>query len=99
MMILAIWFLMMIAGILLAAGRKYAAAGRIRAFQRQEGSGSQTALQSLMGEIPLVQAPTEDVADLMSGIIKNVAVYKNYRGAKKKRGMCPYIRKVRGKWQ
>ncbi len=53
----------------------------IRAFQRPEGSGSQTALQNLMGEIPLLQAPTEDIVSGMGGIIEEVAQYKNYKNA------------------
>lgn len=53
----------------------------IRAFQRPEGSGSQTALENLMGEIPLVKAPTEDVVSGMGGIIEEVAQYRNYKNA------------------
>ncbi|MGE7980742.1 PstS family phosphate ABC transporter substrate-binding protein [Psychrobacillus sp. NPDC093200] len=53
----------------------------IRAFQRPEGSGSQTALQNLMGETPLMEAPTEDIVNAMDGIIEEVAQYKNYKNA------------------
>ncbi|MER2007504.1 MAG: substrate-binding domain-containing protein [Psychrobacillus sp.] len=53
----------------------------IRAFQRPEGSGSQTALENLMGEIPLMEAPTEDIVSGMGGIIEEVAQYKNYKNA------------------
>ena len=51
----------------------------IRAFQRPEGSGSQTALQRIMGDIPLMQAPREDVPAGMGGIINRVANYRNYK--------------------
>ncbi|MEK4520599.1 substrate-binding domain-containing protein [Psychrobacillus sp. FSL W7-1493] len=53
----------------------------IRAFQRPEGSGSQTALENLMGETPLMEAPTEDIVSGMGGIIEEVAQYKNYKNA------------------
>lgn len=53
----------------------------IRAFQRPQDSGSQTALQRLMGDIPLMEAPTEDIATGMGGIINEVSQYKNYRNA------------------
>jgi len=53
----------------------------IRAFQRPEDSGSQTALQRLMGDTPLMEAPTEDIATGMGGIINEVSRYKNYKNA------------------
>ncbi len=53
----------------------------IRAFQRPEDSGSQTALQRLMGDKPLMEAPTEDVATGMGGIINEVSQYKNYKNS------------------
>lgn len=53
----------------------------IRAFQRPQDSGSQTALQRLMGDIPLMEAPTEDIATGMGGIINEVSQYKNYKNA------------------
>lgn len=34
----------------------------IRAFQRPRDSGSQTTLEKLMGNTPIMEAPTEDVA-------------------------------------
>lgn len=55
--------------------------GKIRAFQREEGSGSQTALIKLMGDVPLSEAPKEDVISGMGGIIKKTADYKNYKNA------------------
>lgn len=53
----------------------------IRAFQRPEDSGSQTALQYLMGDTPIMKAPTDDVVSGMGGIINEVAQYKNYKNA------------------
>lgn len=50
---------------------------KIVAFQRNEGSGSQSMLKRFMGDIPIMKAPTEQVNDLMSGIINEVADYKN----------------------
>lgn len=54
---------------------------KIRAYQRAEGSGSQTALQSLMKGLPLMEAETENVIADMGGIIEQVAAYRNYAGA------------------
>ncbi len=53
----------------------------IRAFQRAEDSGSQTALQRLMGDIPLMEPDKEDVIAGMGGIIRQVASYRNYKNA------------------
>ncbi|MDI7741333.1 substrate-binding domain-containing protein [Lysinibacillus fusiformis] len=53
----------------------------IRAFQRPEDSGSQSALQSFMGKTPIMAAPTEDIASGMGGIINEVAQYKNFKNA------------------
>lgn len=55
--------------------------GEIKAFQRAEGSGSQTALQKLMAEKELMIPPQEDVIDLMGGIIDRTADYKNFKNA------------------
>lgn len=55
--------------------------GNIRAFQRDEGSGSQTALQKLMEGKTLLTPPQEDIATGMGGIIKRTADYKNYKNA------------------
>ena len=51
---------------------------KIIAFQRNEGSGSQSMLIRFMGDTPIMDAPTEEVNDFMSGIINQVADYKNY---------------------
>lgn len=53
----------------------------IRAFQRPEDSGSQSALQRLMGDTSIMEAPTENVASGMGDIIEEVANYRNYDNA------------------
>ena len=53
----------------------------IRAFQRAENSGSQTALQHFMGSTPIMDPPVEDVASLMGTIIDVVSDYRNYPNA------------------
>lgn len=53
----------------------------IRAFQRDEGSGSQTALQKLMKGKNLMNPPSQDVATGMGGIIQRTADYKNFKNA------------------
>ena len=50
---------------------------KIAAFQRNEGSGSQSTLKRFMGDTPIMDAPTEMVNDLMAGIIEQVADYKS----------------------
>ncbi len=50
----------------------------IKAFQRNKGSGSQSMLIRFMGDTPIMDPPTDQVMDLMSGIINQVANYKNY---------------------
>ncbi len=54
---------------------------KIRAYQREAGSGSQTAMQQVMAGLPLMEAPHEDVLADMGGIINRVADYRNYAGA------------------
>jgi len=54
---------------------------KIRPFQRAEDSGSQTALQRLMGDIPLMEPEEEDRIAGMGGIIRQVASYRNYKNA------------------
>ena len=49
----------------------------IVAFQRNEGSGSQSMLKRFMGDKPIMKAPSEQINDLMSGIIERVSNYKN----------------------
>ncbi|MCT8138431.1 substrate-binding domain-containing protein [Anaerobacillus sp. CMMVII] len=53
----------------------------IRAFQRPADSGSQTALENLMGEKPLMKPPTEDIVSGMGGIISETSSYRNYKNA------------------
>lgn len=53
----------------------------IVAFQRNPGSGSQSMLERFMEDKPIMQAPTEQVTDLMSGIIEQVADYKSKSGS------------------
>lgn len=54
---------------------------RIRPFQRAEDSGSQTALQRLMGDIQLMEPEVEDRIGGMGGIIRQVANYRNHSNA------------------
>lgn len=53
----------------------------IRPFQRDENSGSQSALQRLMEGKELMEPKTEDRIAGMGGIIKEVAAYRNYKNA------------------
>lgn len=53
----------------------------IRAFQRDENSGSQTGLQKLMGDIEIMEPKKEDRIEGMGGIIREVAAYRNYKNA------------------
>ena len=54
--------------------------GKIKAFQRDEGSGSQSALIRFMGDDTIMEAPYNVIND-MTGIIKETADYKNYKSA------------------
>lgn len=54
---------------------------KIKAFQRAENSGSQTALERFMGTVPLQKAPSEEVSNFMGGIVERVQDYRNNRGA------------------
>ena len=53
----------------------------IRPFQRQENSGSQSALLRLMEGLPLIEPEQEDRISGMGGIIRDVADYRNYSNA------------------
>jgi phosphate transport system substrate-binding protein len=53
----------------------------IEAFQRPIGSGSQTALLSIMGDVDVMTPPSELVVGGMGGIISETANYKNHRYA------------------
>ena len=54
---------------------------KILAYQRDEGSGSQSALERLMAGLPLMEPATEERIDGMGGIIKQVSAYRNFAGA------------------
>lgn len=54
---------------------------KILPFQRNEGSGSQSMLIRFMDGTPIMEAPTELVNDLMSGIIEKVSDYRNKKGS------------------
>ena len=54
---------------------------RIRPFQREENSGSQTALLRLMDGLPLMEPEKEDRIAGMGGIITQVAGYRNHKNA------------------
>jgi phosphate transport system substrate-binding protein len=49
----------------------------IRAFQRPEGSGSQSALINFMGNTPLMNPPSKDIVSGMGGIIRETSNYQN----------------------
>ena len=53
----------------------------IMAFQRNEGSGSQSMLLRFMGDTPLMDPPMSQVSGLMSGIIEEVADYRSQAGS------------------
>lgn len=53
----------------------------IRAFQRPEESGSQSALVKVMGDIPLMEAPAKDIVSAMGGIIRETTNYQNRTNA------------------
>lgn len=53
----------------------------IRAFQRPEDSGSQTTLLKIMGDVPVMEAPVENIETGMGGIIEEVAEYRNHKNA------------------
>ncbi|MBR0458178.1 MAG: substrate-binding domain-containing protein [Victivallales bacterium] len=54
---------------------------KIIAYQRNEGSGSQTTLQRLMGDTPIMPPLKEDRVGGMGDIINDTANYRNYRAA------------------
>jgi len=55
--------------------------GKIRPFQRDEGSGSQSALVRFMGDTPLMEPAMENRVDGMGGIIERTADYRNFPNA------------------
>lgn len=54
---------------------------KIRAFQRPEGSGSQSALMNVMNGITLMNPPSEDIVSAMGGIIQETTSYQNRTNA------------------
>ena len=56
--------------------------GEILAYQRDEGSGSQTALKRfVMRDTTLMAAKKEEVIDGMGGIVEQVSAYQNHKNA------------------
>lgn len=53
----------------------------IRAFQRPEGSGSQSALINVMDGVPLMDPPSDDIVSAMGGIIQETTSYQNRTNA------------------
>ena len=53
----------------------------ILAFQRPEGSGSQTMMEYFMGDTPLKTPETYEYVGAMGEVVENVAQYTNERGA------------------
>lgn len=53
----------------------------IKAFQRNENSGSQTAFQYFMKDKKIMHPPQEDIIAGMGAIIDRTADYKNYKNA------------------
>ncbi len=54
---------------------------KIRPYQRDEGSGSQSALLRVMEGLPLLEPEQEDRIGGMGGIITQVASYRNHKNA------------------
>ncbi len=50
-------------------------------FQRPKGSGSQTMMEYLMGDVSLQEPKTYEVVDSMEGVLHQVAQYHNEKGA------------------
>ena len=53
----------------------------IQVFMRNGNSGSYSALEKLMGDLPMAEPKKEFVFDLMSGIVQAASDYENHRGA------------------
>jgi phosphate transport system substrate-binding protein len=53
----------------------------IRAFQRPEGSGSQSALIRFMEDVPIMDPPSKDIVTGMGGIIRETTNYQNRQNA------------------
>jgi phosphate transport system substrate-binding protein len=55
--------------------------GKIDAYQRPEGSGSQSALLNFMGGVPLMPPKMEQINDMMAGTYERISDYTNYKNA------------------
>ena len=53
----------------------------ILAYQRPPNSGSQTALEYIMADIPIMEPPTNRTGQTMTGIFEEVIAYRNYGNA------------------
>ena len=53
----------------------------IQVFMRNGNSGSYSALEKLMGDLPMAEFKKEFVFDLMYGIVEAASDYENHRGA------------------
>ena len=53
----------------------------IIAYQRPPDSGSQTALEFIMGELPIMDLPIESRGSSMTGIFEQVIAYRNHNNA------------------
>ncbi|MFD1018614.1 PstS family phosphate ABC transporter substrate-binding protein [Thalassobacillus hwangdonensis] len=53
----------------------------ILAFQRPEGSGSQTGLENMMGSTPIMDAPKDQRVTGMGGVIEKASNYRNHRNS------------------
>jgi phosphate transport system substrate-binding protein len=53
----------------------------IKIYQRPKNTGSQTMLESIMGEEKIIEPLTEEVLTFMLDIITETAVYRNYNNA------------------
>lgn len=54
---------------------------KIMAFQRPAGSGSQTMLEHIMGDVPLMEAPQDNFVMGMGEIIDRTSTYQNRQNA------------------
>jgi phosphate transport system substrate-binding protein len=53
----------------------------IIAYQRPQNSGSQTILEHIMGDVPIMQPLQENMIASMGGMFQQVAAYRNYDNA------------------
>jgi phosphate transport system substrate-binding protein len=53
----------------------------IRVYQRPKNSGSQTMLETIMGDVPIIEPITENVLTFMLDIVNQTADFRNYKNA------------------